>query len=393
MHCSFDLNALRRIGLKSDQHQAWLAWQAANPIADEPLDAGFFLARVTEVQRERYLLHNGLHSHTAVALGALQRQLETQADALAVGDWVAVSAAGLSDAASPWQVHAYLPRRSEIARRSNDGYHQSRRQVLVANVDAALLVMGLDHDFNPRRLERYQALVRIAGVASVLVLTKADTVDAPTRDRCIGQARDVLPAEVDILALDARQQGVNLWLAPWLSSGQTLVLLGSSGAGKSTLTASLIADETAEIAVPVSGSVRADDSRGRHTTTARTLYRSPTGACIIDTPGLRALRLDADDGAALGLAFEDVARLASQCRFRNCGHDDEPGCAVRPAVDPGRLRNFQKLLREVRKDGLSTPQRELQARLKQQALVAMWKTRSRASRANRLARGKASVDQ
>ena len=398
MHFSFDLHALRRIGLGPDPHQAWLQWQASDPGALGALGAVGalgalgaepFLARIVEVQRERYLLHNGQQGHPAVASGALMRTLDARADALAVGDWVAAGQTPASDADCPWQVLDCLPRRSEIARRSNDGYHQSRRQVLVANVDTALLVMGLDNDFNPRRLERYLALARLAGVASVLVLTKADTVDDAMRQRRISQAREVLPADVELLALDARQSGVNLWLAPWLSLGQTLVLLGSSGAGKSTLTASLIADEGARTPVPVSGSVRADDSRGRHTTTARTLYLNPAGACIIDTPGLRALRLDAEDGAALGAAFEDVARLASQCRFRNCQHNDEPGCAVRAAVDHGRLRNFQKLLREVQKDGLSAAQRQTQARLQQQALVSMWRTRSRASRANRLASGKA----
>jgi ribosome biogenesis GTPase / thiamine phosphate phosphatase len=155
-------------------------------------------------------------------------------------------------------------------------------------------------------------------------------------------------------------------LAPWLQTGQTLVLLGSSGAGKSTLTNALTQTQ-----VQLIGGNREGDGRGRHTTTARSLHVIPGGACIIDTPGLRTLRLDGE-ADALNLAFGDVAALALQCRFRDCQHAQEPGCAVRVGVPPERLRNYQKLLREARRDTLTALERKAQ--------VSQWKARGRAAK-------------
>ena len=360
----FDFDALRGIGLGGTQRQDLQSreWPPAQ-----------FPARVAEVQRDRLLLHDGRALAPANVCGALLRQFEADDDALAAGDWVVASA----ETPAAWQVLARLPRLNQITRRTNDGHHASRRQALVANIDTALLVMGLDHDFNLRRLERYLALARLAGVPAVLVLTKADTVDPGQREWRLTQVRDVLPPEVEAMALDGREPGVNLWLAPWLVAGQTLVLLGSSGAGKSTLTKTLVG-AALDGALPATGAVRGDDGRGRHTTSARTLYRTPAGACIIDTPGLRALRLDVDDGADLAVAFDDVARLAPQCRFRDCQHQQEPGCAVRQGVPDERLRNFHKLLREAKRDRLTV--------LERQAQVAQWKARGRAAHLNRRAR-------
>ena len=150
-------------------------------------------------------------------------------------------------------------------------------------------------------------------------------------------------------------------------AGQTLVLLGSSGAGKSTLTNTLIGS-----AVQDTGAVREHDSRGMHTTTARSLHLLPGGACVIDTPGLRTLRPDIDE-ATLAASFGDVEALAGRCRFRDCGHGDEPGCAVRDGVDPDRLRNFHKLLRETRRDSMTWVERRQQ--------LSAWKSRGKAARA------------
>ena len=165
-------------------------------------------------------------------------------------------------------------------------------------------------------------------------------------------------------------------LAPWLQPGQTLVLLGSSGAGKSTLANTLRRAYGAAAsgrAAQVTGAVRADDNRGRHTTTARSLLPLPGGACIIDTPGLRALRLDVVDANQLADAFGDVARHAPLCRFRDCQHRQEPACAVRDAVPETRLFNFQKLLHEASRDS--------QATLERRAQRARWKARGRAGQA------------
>ena len=153
-------------------------------------------------------------------------------------------------------------------------------------------------------------------------------------------------------------------MAPWLTPGHTAVLLGSSGAGKSTLTNTLAARTLQD-----TGPVRVHDQRGQHTTTARSLHLLPGGACVIDTPGLRALRPDADE-AALSAGFKDIARLALHCRFRDCRHAGEPGCAVGVEVAPDRVRNYHKLLREARRDTLSALDRQHQ--------LAQWKARGRA---------------
>jgi ribosome biogenesis GTPase len=291
---------------------------------------------------------------------ALVHALANEDESVAVGDWVAA----VPDPPLGWRVLDRLPPHSRLARRVNDGRGSPKRQVLVSNVDTALLVMGLDHDFNLRRLERYLALVRLAGVEAMLVLTKADLVDPVQLARREVQAREVLPQDLPLLVVDGRSPDAATALRPWLQAGHTLVLLGSSGAGKSTLTNTLVGG-----ALQDTGPVRRGDDRGRHTTTVRTLHLTAEGACIIDTPGLRALRLDVGDEGELDAVFGDVAQWASRCRFRDCRHQAEPGCAVREAVAPERLRNFQKLQREARRDQLTALERREQ--------VAQWKARGR----------------
>lgn len=346
-----DIEALRRIGLREPQ---------LSQLRTLDCEPHWRLLRVTELQRDGALLHDGQAEHRGRLATGLVTVLNDANDGLAVGDWV------LADPDPPlgWRVIDRLTPLTQLARRINDGRGSPRRQVLVSNVDTAVLVMGLDHDFNLRRLERYLALVRLAGVDALLVLTKADLADDAQLARREAQARETVPAAMTVLALDARAPDAAAALAPWTSGGRTLVLLGSSGAGKSTLTNTLTGLDTQS-----TGAVRADDSRGRHTTTARTLRLAPGGACIIDTPGLRALRLDVGDESQLDAVFADVARWAQQCRFRDCRHQAEPGCAVRVEVAPERLRNFQKLQREARRDALTVLERREQ--------LAQWKARGR----------------
>ncbi|MBL8317526.1 MAG: ribosome small subunit-dependent GTPase A [Burkholderiaceae bacterium] len=313
--------------------------------------AGEAVMRVTEVQRDAVCLHDGVREVLARVPPALVERLTN--DNLAVGDWVLAD----EPATGQWRVRERITPLTQIARRTNDGRGAARRQVLVANVDTCLLVMGLDHDFNLRRLERYLALARLAGVTAVVVLTKADAVDEATLARRSEQAREAIGTAVALLALDAREGVAAQLLQPWLGRGQTLVLLGSSGAGKSTLTNTLCGDEQQR-----TGASRADDGRGRHTTTARTLRRTLAGACVIDTPGLRALRLDADDADVLNVAFDDVATAALRCRFRNCRHREEPGCAVRESLPAERVRNFHKLQREARRDAMNALEQREQRR-------------------------------
>jgi ribosome biogenesis GTPase len=204
----------------------------------------------------------------------------------------------------------------------------------------------------------------MAGVAAVVVLTKADL--SARADECLNEVRGGLPADVPALAVNGLGSEPARSLAPWMASGQTLVLLGSSGAGKSTLTNALVGSEA-----QLTGASRAGDGRGRHTTTARSLHLAPQGACIIDTPGLRTLRLDGD-AEALQSVFGDIDLLAMQCRFRDCCHRLEPDCAVREGVSAERLRGFHKLQREARRDTLSALERKAQ--------VQQWKARGRESR-------------
>jgi ribosome biogenesis GTPase len=250
--------------------------------------------------------------------------------------------------ASPLATGCWRPPVTQIARRANDG----RRQPLASNIDTALLVMGLDHDYNPRRMERYIALVQASGVAAVAVLTKADIgVDVAER---LEQLRRRLPAQVAVVAVNGLSEDAGTQLGPWLGEGQTLVLLGSSGAGKSTLTNTLLQEPAQS-----TGGVRKGDGRGRHTTTARSLHQCPSGACIVDTPGLRTWRADADE-EALAATFEDIEAFATRCRFRDCRHDGEPGCAVRAQVDEDRLLNYHKLLRDARRSQQSPLERAVQ---------------------------------
>lgn len=377
-----NFEALECIGLSAAMH-AQLACGVADPTA-RPM-------RLVEVQRNHLLLHDGLEPRRGQASPGLMRDLQRQDEALVVGDWVL---ARPQDGAGGWLVVCRLLPQHQITRRlarrnslrDLDSPADGPRQALVSNVDTALLVMGLDADFNLRRLERYLALVQLAGVSAVLVLSKADTVLPVQQAQRLAQARAVLPLGMAALALDLRRPAAAEHLAPWLRRGQTLVLLGSSGAGKTTLANTLGTAVSARLpplpgtllrpdcaaSAPgpgQTGPVRMADRRGRHTTTVRSLRPLPGGACLIDTPGLRALRLDLADAHSLAEAFGDVARWATLCRFRDCQHRLEPGCVVREQLPQARLRNFHKLLRESGRDGLSLAER--------QAESARWKARSR----------------
>lgn len=354
-----DFAALACVGLTPAVAQGAAGLQEENDVA-------LRLRRVTEVHREGVRLHDGRDERAARAAPRLERDLAESAEALAVGDWVLVA----EDAYGQAWVHARMPPLSHLARRDGEG----RRRAIVSNVDTALIVMGLDGDFSPRRAERYLALVQGSGVAGVVVLTKADLVGEHVCNARVEELRGRLPRDADVVAVNATDPATARRLAPYLGAGQTLVLLGSSGAGKSTLTNTLLG-----ALVQATGAVREDDSHGRHTTRARTLYLLPQGGCVIDTPGLRSVRPDIGE-SGLAAGFDDIDALAAVCRFRNCGHGAEPGCAVRDAVDADRLRNYRKLLRDARRDAMSALERQRQ--------VAGWKVRGKAVRAWMKAKGR-----
>ena len=273
----------------------------------------------------------------ADAAGKLRLAADEGADWPAVGDWVA---AGLRDQGRAALIQEVLPRRSQFVRKMAG--KKVAEQVIGANVDTAFLVSALDGDFNPRRVERYLAQCWESGAKPVIVLNKADACDMPQ-----GKAAEMekVAMGVPICLVSAKTgQGFDD-LQKLLVPGQILVLLGSSGVGKSTILNRLMGCAIQEV-----HEVRESDSRGRHTTTSRQIFVLPGGALLMDTPGLRELQLwDADEG--ISQAFADIDALAAQCRFTDCNHAAEPGCAVQAAIQAGaldveRLDNRRKLQRE-----------------------------------------------
>jgi len=272
--------------------------------------------------------------------GALRHSAGSAMDLPAVGDWVAVHVRpGQADG----RIEAVARRRSCVVRQAPGGV--VAEQVLAANVDALLVCCGLDHDYNLRRIERYLTFAYGSGAAPVIVLTKADVCGPAVEERV---------AEVESIAIGVPVLAVSMFaparlrelIAPFVPRTMTAALVGSSGAGKSTLINVLLDRQ-----VMRTGAVRAWDSRGRHTTTHRQLLLVPDGGVIIDSPGMRELQLWNDAGD-VDATFADVAALAVRCRFRDCAHAGEPGCAVRAAVERGalpaeRLASYHKQAREL----------------------------------------------
>lgn len=301
------------------------------------LEQGLVPLRIAREDRDRYTVTDGSGERAAVLAGRLRHDAVRRTDLPAVGDWVMACVKG----DGPARIEAVLPRASVFLRKVAG--ETTDEQVVAANVDAVFLVCGLDADFNPRRIERYVTAAWESGAQPVVVLNKADL--AGDRDARIAETVAVAPG-VPVVALSALAGDGVAALAPWLAPGQTVALLGSSGVGKSTL-----ANALAGVPLQDTGAVREDDSRGRHTTTHRQLLPLPGGAWLIDTPGMRELQLWADDDT-LERTFPEVAALAEQCRFRDCAHAHEPGCAVRAALaagtlEPARFAAWGKLQREL----------------------------------------------
>jgi len=294
-------------------------------------------ARVIAQQRKFWRIAGAFGECWAEASGKLRLAAEEGVEWPAVGDWVVVDVREAGGAALILEV---LPRRSRFVRKMAG--KKIAKQVLAANVDTALLMSALDGDLNPRRMERYLAQCWESGARAVIVLNKADTcVDTSVKTAEI--ERIALGTEVCVVSARTGQ-GME-GLEKYLRQGQTVVLLGSSGVGKSTIANRLLGEMQREVRP-----VREGDSRGRHTTTARELFVLLGGALLIDTPGLRELQLwDAAEG--ISQTFADIDALAAECRFGDCRHEGEPGCAVRAALSAGtldeaRLENRRKLLRE-----------------------------------------------
>ncbi len=279
-------------------------------------------ARVICELKHAYAVATGDDEVLAECRGRLLHEAGSRSDLPAVGDWVAIRPR--SGEARKFDILAVLPRKTKFSRRAA-GEH-GHEQVVAANADALLILVGLERDPNLRKIERYLAVARQSGAEPVVILNKCDLHPDPAA--AVASVKAVSGGAA-VLALSATEGTGCRALAPWLKRGRTVALLGPSGAGKSTLVNRLMREEVQDVR-----EVRESDSKGRHTTTRRELFSTPSGVLIIDTPGLRELQLwkaDVDD------AFPDIADLAVQCRFSNCGHESEPGCAIRAALESGTL--------------------------------------------------------
>jgi len=263
-----------------------------------------------------------------------ERGLDLHSDMpeITVGDWLVLSPKGKFDK---------LLERQSLFRRKAAG-SKVGDQLIAANVDTLFIVTSLNDDFNLNRIERYLSLANEVGATPVIILSKADLSDDPETICRQIQSLDSLLMVVTINCLDADQVHK---LSPWCKTGNTVALMGSSGVGKSTLVNTLLGKT-----VQSTGAIREDDSKGRHITTGRSLHRIPQGGLILDTPGMRELQL-ADCDVGVNTTFADITSLAEQCRFGNCQHDSEPGCAVQNAIGRGalearRLSSYQMLMRE-----------------------------------------------
>jgi ribosome biogenesis GTPase len=312
------------------------------PFFDEHLaqhiEAGLSPARVIIRRKNRYVLSDGVQEWVAEIAGSIHFTARTAGDYPAVGDWVVIRTRQQEGTAT---IHAILPRMSSFVRKI-PGVREEE-QVVAANIDTVFLVNGFDAGVNIRRIERYLVVVTSCGARPVLILNKADL--DPDAEEIVTEVRTAFP-DVPVLVTSATEGSGLEEIVNQIPAGQTAALLGPSGVGKSTIANALLGREHF-----ATDEVRLADRKGRHRTSHRELVVLPSGGLLIDTPGMRELQLwDTDEGVQE--SFDDIEELAAGCKFRNCQHEGEPGCAVQMAVDegrldPGRLVSYAKLMREA----------------------------------------------
>ena len=303
----------------------------------EQAAAGQVPARVIAQHRGEYRIMTPFGEATGVAPGRMLYRATGERELPAVGDWVLIE----PSLDGPATVVEILPRRSQFVRRRAGT--EGREQVIAANVDLAFIMSSLDQGLNPRRVERYLVAAWDSGAIPVVVLTKSDLFD--DIEAAVDSIRDIAAGATIEVISSLSGDGLDA-LRKWLEPRRTIVLIGSSGVGKSTLVNTLAGSE-----LMVTQEVRADDDKGRHTTTHREIFRLPDGVLLLDTPGMRELGLvEAEEG--LEETFDDVEELAAHCRFRDCKHESEPGCAVHEALgagtlSPARWASYEKLQKEA----------------------------------------------
>ncbi len=299
---------------------------------------GFLPGRITNEQKGSYTLLSSDGEVAATLAGRFHYIHDEADDFPSVGDWVLYSD---YDEGTKGIIHQVMPRRTVLARTSAG--RGSSRQVIAANIDLVFIVQGLDRDYNVRRLERYRVLCAQGGITPAVVLNKSDII---SDRRPFIEEISAATGDISVIFTSAVTGEGFDDLREVIKPGMTCGLVGSSGVGKSSIINRLLGAETQATA-----EVRPSDARGRHTTTSRQLFLLPDGGMVIDTPGMRELQLLDDDGA-LESAFDDIAELSHRCRYDDCTHTGEPGCAVRKAaedgtLDPGRYENYLKMRREM----------------------------------------------
>ncbi|QIB70725.1 ribosome small subunit-dependent GTPase A [Aminipila butyrica] len=309
---------------------------------------GLFIARVTEQHRELYKVINEWGEMEASVSGKLAYQADDQTSFPAVGDWVMIDR--LEGSNGKAIIHHILRRKSVLARQAAGT--ENVGQVIAANIDTIFICMSLNADFNVRRIERYLTIAWDSMATPVIILTKSDLCnDLPLK---LKEIASVSMGVAVIICSSENEEGfgeLNAYIRP----EETIAFVGSSGVGKSTLINCLMGQN-----VLATNGIREEDAKGRHTTTHRQLLLLPKGGIVIDTPGMRELQIHTGN---LSKTFEDVEEIAAQCKFGDCSHGVEPGCAIREAIEKGtlsqkRFESYQKLQREVSYDGLNARQLE-----------------------------------
>jgi ribosome biogenesis GTPase len=295
------------------------------------------LARVIEQQKGLYKVAGEDQEWWAEPSGRLLFEAQGAEDLPVVGDWVEVSIGGPNDRL---QILAVLPRKTLIARRAIGRDHEA--QLLAANVDHIFVVSSLNHELNPKRLDRYRALVRQSGATGTLLLTKSDLIAEEEIPALLAKVEHSFPV---LIVSGVSGRGLEA-LREMMPAGSTAVFIGSSGVGKSTLLNALLGEARQD-----TGGISELGSRGRHTTSSRSLIPLPSGAFLIDTPGIRELGLWNLDEETLQESFDELNGYDQLCRFRDCQHENEPGCAVQEAIRKGelaadRLASYRKLQKE-----------------------------------------------